>query len=71
MNEKIILFSTETCPKCKVLKTKMDAKNIPYEVNMDVKYMRSLKIMSVPVLSVDGELMDFATANNWINDREV
>jgi hypothetical protein len=26
--------------------------------------------MSVPVLEVDGELLDFTTANNWINNKE-
>jgi hypothetical protein len=25
--------------------------------------------MSVPVLDVDGELLDFTTANNWINNK--
>jgi hypothetical protein len=26
--------------------------------------------MSVPVLEVDGELLDFTTANNWINNNK-
>ena len=68
--EKIILYSTETCPKCKVLKTKLDNKNIQYEVNMDVKEMRALKIFSVPVLSIDGKLYNFSEANDWINNKE-
>lgn len=71
MDEKIILYSTEVCPKCKILKTKLDSKNINYEVNMDLDYMESLGIMYVPVLSVNGELMDFMTANDWINSKEV
>lgn len=64
----LTLYSTG-CPKCKVLKTKLEAKNIPYEENHDVNEMQSLGISSVPVLSVDGKLLPFVEANQWINNH--
>ena len=67
---KIILYSTG-CPKCEVLKKKLKAKNIEYVENNNVEDMESLGIDQVPVLSVDGNLMSFAEANNWINSTEV
>ena len=67
---KIILYSTG-CPKCEVLKKKLKAKNIEYIENNNVEDMESLGIDQVPVLSVDGNLMSFAEANNWINNTEV
>lgn len=67
---KIILHSTG-CPKCEVLKKKLKAKNIEYVENNNVEDMESLGIDQVPVLSVDGNLMGFAEANNWINNTEV
>ncbi len=67
---KIILHSTG-CPKCEVLKKKLKAKNIEYVENNNVEDMESLGIDQVPVLSVDGNLMSFAEANNWINNTEV
>lgn len=67
---KIILYSTG-CPKCEVLKKKLKAKNIEYVENNNVEDMESLGIDQVPVLSVDGNLMGFAEANNWINNTEV
>lgn len=67
---KIILYSTG-CPKCEVLKKKLKAKNIEYVENNNVEDMESLGINQVPVLSVDGNLMGFAEANNWINNTEV
>ena len=67
---KIILYSTG-CPKCEVLKKKLKAKNIEYVENNNVEDMGSLGIDQVPVLSVDGNLMSFAEANNWINNTEV
>lgn len=64
------IYTTNTCPRCKVLKTKMDKKGIPYESITDVKEIQKLGIMSVPYMQVDdGELMDFATANTWINNQ--
>ena len=64
----IKIYTTETCPRCKVLKMKMDAKRIPYESVTDVDEIKKLGIMSVPYMQIDdGELMDFATAVNWIN----
>ena len=67
---KIILYSTG-CPKCEVLKKKLKAKNIEYVENNNVEDMETLGIDQVPVLSVDGNLMSFAEANNWINNTEV
>ena len=65
----IILYTTH-CPRCKVLATKLAQKNIEYVENEDVDYMESIGIMSVPMLEVDGQLLDFVTANNWINNKE-
>jgi len=62
----VVLYSTD-CPQCKVLKHKLDAKHIDYTVNSSVEEMMSLGIMQVPVLSVDGELLVFGKANEWVN----
>lgn len=62
----VILYSTG-CPKCNVLKKKMQAKGVQYSEVNEIKEMRRLGILSVPVLSVNGELLDFSKANNWIN----
>ena len=64
---KVTLYSTG-CPKCNVLITKLNQKNINYvEVN-DIDIMKELGIQSVPMLQIDDDpLMDFSTANAWIN----
>lgn len=64
---KIILYTTN-CPKCKVLEQKMNSKNIEYESITDVEIMTQKGFMSAPMLEVDGEVMDFVTANTWINE---
>ena len=65
----IVLYSTN-CPRCRVLEAKLNLKNIPYGINMDVDKMEKIGIMSVPMLEVDGEMFDFKKATEWINQQE-
>ena len=64
----VILYSTG-CPKCNILKKKLSSKNIEYTENQNVDEMISLGIEQVPILSVDGVMMDFGKANHWVNDQ--
>lgn len=66
--QNIILYSTG-CPKCSVLKKKLDTIGIPYTINSSIEDMTQLGISQVPVLSVGGELLEFAKANQWINQQ--
>lgn len=63
-----VLYSTH-CPKCNVLKEKLDAANIPYCEVDNVKEMAAKGIDAVPVLQVDNIMMSFTTAVEWIKNR--
>ena len=67
MDNKIILYTTH-CPKCRVLESKLKAKNIQYLEVTDEEIMQAKNIEFVPMLEVDGVLMSFTTANSFIND---
>lgn len=64
----VVLYSTN-CPKCQVLRQKLDSKSVQYTMETSVDTMLSLGITQVPVLSVDGRLLSFSQANEWINAR--
>lgn len=64
----IILYSND-CPKCKVLETKLNSKNIKFTKISDLEILRSKNIMSVPVLEVDNNFMSFVDANTWVNNQ--
>lgn len=64
----IVLYSTG-CPKCGILERKLNEKNISFTKCIDVDEMLALGIMSVPVLSVDGDMMDFSKAVQWVNEQ--
>ena len=61
---KVILY-TNDCPKCKILKIKLDEKNIPYEVFDDMDEMLKKGFRSMPMLAVDGKVMTFLDAVEW------
>ena len=41
----ITLYSTG-CPKCKVLKAKLDQKDLTYDIETDIEKMKELNILS-------------------------
>lgn len=63
---KLVLYSTG-CPRCNVLKKKLQQKNIQYEEINDISIMEEKGYLSVPVLEINDTSMDFKTANDWIN----
>ena len=65
----VVLYSTG-CPQCNVLKTKLDNKGIEYELVTDEDVMIAKGFMSAPILEVDGEVMPFKQANDWVNQKE-
>ena len=65
----VVFYSTD-CPKCKVLKAKLDSKGIDYTVFNDVDKMVEMGITTVPDLMVDGKLMNFKESIEWLNTIE-
>lgn len=65
----IALFSTG-CPKCSILKKKLEQKGIVYQENNSVEEMLGLGITQVPVLKIGSRLLEFADANDWVNKQE-
>ena len=60
------LFYTTHCPKCRVLKRKLEEKGIAYTENEDVDEMVARGFKSAPILVVNGKAMTFKEALNWV-----
>lgn len=65
--EEIILYSTN-CPKCKVLESKLQSKEIYYTKNTSVEEMKQLSFLTVPMLKIGNKILDFNNAIKWVND---
>ena len=68
MGESIILYE-HGCPRCRVLKMKLEQKNIGYIDINDVEVMKSKGFKEAPKLEVNGVVMDFKEAVNWIGEQ--
>ena len=64
--KEVVMYSTG-CPKCNVLKSKLDEKGVQFVVNSSTDEMVKLGITQVPMLKVDGELFGFKEAVEWVN----
>lgn len=65
----VTLYSTG-CPRCDILKKKLYDKKIPFVLVTDKDVMLSMNLTQVPVLEVDGELMEYRDAVGWVNNYE-
>lgn len=63
----IILYTTR-CPRCDIISKKLQENNIGYIEFTDVDKMIEMGFSMMPMLEVDGVIMDFGTANKWINE---
>ena len=62
----ITLYSTG-CANCKMLEAKLKAKKIEYRIESNMSVMEEKGLMSVPALEVDGQIMNYRVATDWIN----
>lgn len=68
MENEVILYE-HGCPKCKVLKMKLDKKNIKYETVNDIEVMKEKGFSEAPKLEINGVVMNFTEAVKWIGEQ--
>lgn len=65
---------TTGCPKCNVMKRKLDEAKIPYDAVTDNATILSVAtkagISMAPLLEVDGVVMNFKDGCVWINKNQ-
>lgn len=65
---KVILYE-HGCPRCKVLKMKLDQKGIQYETVSDISIMQEKGFNEAPKLEVEGVIMGFKDAVDWLKGQ--
>ena len=65
----ITLYSTN-CPKCNVLKQKLQSLNIDFEISNNIDELIELGFMEAPILKVNDEYLNFSKAVNWIKEQK-
>ena len=65
-----VLYTTKTCPKCSIVKTKLNNKNIDYTLIDDEAILEEKGYNLLPVLEVDGNVLkSMIDINDWINKQ--
>ncbi len=68
----VILYSTH-CPKCNVLKKKLDQHQINYDVVTDIDAIQDISnktgIKTIPILEINNKFMDFKSAIDWMDGK--
>ncbi|MEG0898311.1 MAG: thioredoxin family protein [Oscillospiraceae bacterium] len=59
------LYTTH-CPKCHVLSQKLNEASVEFEEISDINQLMEMGLMQAPMLEVDGKLMSFVEAVQWI-----
>lgn len=64
----IVILYTIECPDCIKLQNMLNDKNITYSKFSDIDSMRKMGFTSYPILEVDGKLMNYSGAIEWIRE---
>lgn len=62
---KVTLYTTH-CPKCTTLGQMLENKNIKFETVTDINTMIAKGFEFVPMLEIDGQIMNYDEAKNWV-----
>lgn len=65
----MILYTTN-CPRCTVLKAKLQKQNLDFEVVDNIDEMIKIGIKTAPMLKVNNELLDFSAAVKYLKTLE-
>lgn len=65
---KVTLYATH-CPCCELLERSLREADIAFEQVTDTQIMLEKGFTSVPMLDVDGQMMNYPAALKWLRER--
>jgi len=70
----MINLYTTGCSQCVILKKKLEAKNIKFKEITDIDIIHAVathnNIRMLPILEVDGEILDYRSASEWVKGEK-
>lgn len=70
MGKQIILYSSPSCPKCKILERKLVEKGIEFKKTYELEEIQARKFYSLPVLQIDEDFLTYVEAYQKIINGE-
>lgn len=69
MEEKIILYSTDTCHRCKMVKQILNIHNVQYVEVTDIDLMKDKCFNEVPMMEINGQTLDYGDIVAWLKEN--
>lgn len=65
--QRITLYTSDTCERCKNVKTMLDAHSVQYDEVQDRQEMLAIGLEGLPAIEVGGKVIDgYAMVLNWL-----
>ena len=64
-----ITLYTNRCPGCEVLEAALKAASLDFETVTDTGQMLAMGMTHLPMLCVDGQMMNYPAALAWLKER--
>lgn len=64
-----ITLYTNCCPCCEVLEAALKAASLDFEAVTDTGQMLAMGMTHLPMLCVDGQMMNYPAALAWLKER--
>lgn len=63
------ILHSNGCPKCKILKKKLDDAKIEYKEKHDPEFLTNHGFFSFPAMEIDGKAFNFYESVIWIKNQ--
>jgi glutaredoxin len=65
----VITVYTTHCPRCKILEKTLTSRGVDYVAVEDVDVIMARGFQMVPMMEVDGKVLDYKEAMFWIKEN--
>lgn len=69
MGESIILYSSNECTRCKLVKQMLDIHNVQYTEINDKRIMIDKEIENVPALEINEKIIEYQEVLTWLQQN--
>ena len=69
METKIVLYSTNTCSRCKIVKQILNIHNVKYTEITDVDIMKEKGFNEAPIMEINDKTLDYGDIVEWLKEN--
>ena len=67
----IIVYGSDECPRCNVIKQKIERAGIEYTFSTDTRFLEEKGFTQLPIVYLNDAYLTFKEMNQYLNNLEV